>query len=352
MMQNQINIRYGSSEIKALAAEIESKHYSCVFILVDSNTEAQCLTRFLELCPVVPTAVLKMKEGEAYKNLETCQTLWEQLSEEGADRNSVLINLGGGVVTDLGGFVACAFKRGIAFYNIPTTLLAMVDASVGGKTGIDLGALKNQIGIIREPQAVIIDASWLETLPQNELRSGFAEMLKHGLIAHPAYWEELKNITTLTPSTLDQYIEPSVAEKEKVVREDPNERGLRKILNFGHTLGHAIESYFLITPSKTRLLHGEAIAIGMVLEAYLSTVCTGLSKESAREIKSTFGTFFPKVALSNEDQKAILALLRHDKKNREGRINFVLLEEIGTPLIDREVPQSLFDEAFAFYLEN
>lgn len=351
-MQNQINIRFGVSELEKLAARIQRKHYSSLFVLVDTNTDTHCLNRFLEYCPVAPSTVLKMSAGEEFKNLNTCQDLWEELSAHGADRNSVLINLGGGVVTDLGGFVACTFKRGIAFYNIPTTLLAMVDASVGGKTGIDLGALKNQIGIIREPEEVIIDAVWLETLPYEELRSGFAEMLKHGLIANPSYWKALKNIRELSPKTLEQYIIPSVAEKEKVVREDPNERGRRKILNFGHTLGHAIESYFLTAPTKKRLLHGEAIAIGMVLEAYLSTVCTGLSKESAREIKSTFGAFFPKVALNNEDQKAILALLRHDKKNREGRINFVLLEKIGTPVIDREVPQSLFDEAFAFYLED
>lgn len=351
-MQNQINIRFGVSELEKLAARIQRKHYSSLFVLVDTNTDTHCLNRFLEYCPVAPSAILKMSAGEEFKNLNTCQDLWEELSAHGADRNSVLINLGGGVVTDLGGFVACTFKRGIAFYNIPTTLLAMVDASVGGKTGIDLGALKNQIGIIREPEEVIIDAVWLETLPYEELRSGFAEMLKHGLIANPSYWKALKNIRELSPKTLEQYIIPSVAEKEKVVLEDPNERGRRKILNFGHTLGHAIESYFLTAPTKKRLLHGEAIAIGMVLEAYLSTQCCGLSIEKAKEIKTVFESYFPKVALNQEDQLAIRALLRHDKKNKGKRINFVLLEDLGVPTLDIEVPQPLFEQAFEFYLKN
>jgi 3-dehydroquinate synthase len=348
-MEDHINISYGRSAVQDLKGVLDAKHYSSLFILVDSNTETHCLNRFLEYCPVVPTAVLKMKAGEEFKNLTTCQDLWEELSVQGADRNSVLINLGGGVVTDLGGFVACTFKRGIDFYNIPTSLLAMVDASVGGKTGIDLGALKNQIGIIREPQGVIIAADWLTTLPQEELRSGFAEMLKHGLIANPSYWQTLKSISELSAKNLEEFIQPSVAEKTKVVLEDPHEKGLRKILNFGHTLGHAIESYYLTHPTHTRLLHGEAIAIGMVLEAFLSTQCSGLDKASAEEIKHTFRGIYPLISISTEDQAAILDLLRHDKKNKGGRINFVLLKAIGEPDIDVEVPQDLFTKAFDYY---
>ena len=351
-MKDQINITYGLAAINDLKTVLDSKQYSAVFILVDTNTEKYCLKSFLEYSSIVPTAVLTMPAGEENKNLSSCQSLWEQLSTEGADRNSVLINLGGGVVTDLGGFVACTFKRGIDFYNIPTSLLAMVDASVGGKTGIDLGALKNQIGVIQEPQGVVITTEWLDTLPFEELRSGFAEMLKHGLIANPNYWEDLKKSKELKPKALKHFIKPSVAEKEKVVTEDPTEKGLRKILNFGHTLGHAIESYFLTTPNKKRLLHGEAIAIGMILEAYLSTQCCGLPMETAQEIKETFDSFYPKIALTADDQKAIIELLRHDKKNKGGRINFVLLKELGLPLIDIEVPQPLFDPAFAFYLNN
>lgn len=348
-MQNQINISYGSEGLTSLVQQLNKHEYSSLFILVDENTEQHCLTRFLAHTELNPTSVLVMQAGEENKHLSTCEKLWNELSSLGADRNSALINLGGGVVTDLGGFVACTFKRGIDFYNIPTTLLSMVDASVGGKTGIDLGALKNQIGIIQEPQQVVIDSQWLSTLPLEEVRSGFAEMLKHGLIADANYWGKLKGLVNLTPEVLSPYIKPSVAVKSEVVKEDPYEKGLRKILNFGHTLGHAIESYFLVTPSKQRLLHGEAIAIGMVLEAYLSIECCGLSPEEAKEIKIVFQQFYPQVEIKKEDVDAILALLRHDKKNKAGRINFVLLTKIGIPAIDVQVPQDLFQKAFDFY---
>ena len=300
-MQNQINISYGSEGLTALVQQLNKHEYSSLFVLVDENTEQHCLTRFLAHTELNPTSVLVMQAGEENKHLSTCEKLWNELSSLGADRNSALINLGGGVVTDLGGFVACTFKRGIDFYNIPTTLLSMVDASVGGKTGIDLGALKNQIGIIQEPQQVVIDSQWLSTLPLEEVRSGFAEMLKHGLIADANYWGELKDLVDLTPEVLSPYIKPSVAVKSEVVQEDPYEKGLRKILNFGHTLGHAIESYFLVTPSKQRLLHGEAIAIGIVLEAYLSIECCGLSPEEAKEIKLVFQQFYPQVEIKKED---------------------------------------------------
>lgn len=348
-MQNQINISYGSEGLTALVQQLNKHEYSSLFVLVDENTKQHCLTRFLAHTELNPTSVLVMQAGEENKHLSTCEKLWNELSSLGADRNSALINLGGGVVTDLGGFVACTFKRGIDFYNIPTTLLSMVDASVGGKTGIDLGALKNQIGIIQEPQQVVIDSQWLSTLPLEEVRSGFAEMLKHGLIADANYWGKLKGLVNLTPEVLSPYIKPSVAVKSEVVKEDPYEKGLRKILNFGHTLGHAIESYFLVTPSKQRLLHGEAIAIGMVLEAYLSIECCGLSPEEAKEIKLVFQQFYPQVEIKEEDVEAILALLRHDKKNKAGRINFVLLTKIGIPAIDVQVPQELFQKAFDFY---
>ena len=348
-MQNQINISYGSEGLTSLVQQLNKHEYTSLFILVDENTEQHCLTRFLAHTELNPTSVLVMQAGEENKHLSTCEKLWNELSSLGADRNSALINLGGGVVTDLGGFVACTFKRGIDFYNIPTTLLSMVDASVGGKTGIDLGALKNQIGIIQEPQQVVIDSQWLSTLPLEEVRSGFAEMLKHGLIADANYWGKLKGLVNLTPEVLSPYIKPSVAIKSEVVQEDPYEKGLRKILNFGHTLGHAIESYFLVTPSKQRLLHGEAIAIGMVLEAYLSIECCGLSPEEAKEIKLVFQKFYPQVEIKEEDVDAILALLRHDKKNKAGRINFVLLTKIGIPAIDVQVPQELFQKAFDFY---
>src|SRR5690606_10460310 len=208
------------------------------------------------------------------KNIKTCLKVWEALSEADADRKSLLINLGGGVPTDLGGFVASTFMRGIDFINIPTTLLSMVDASVGGKTGVDLGPLKNQIGLINQPQMVLVFPNFLRTMDPRELKSGYAEMLKHGLILDAEYWKQLRKGGDFTKAAA---IQRSIALKNKVVLEDPREMGLRKILNFGHTLGHAIESHCLERPDRETLLHGEAIAIGMILEAYLSHRLTGLS---------------------------------------------------------------------------
>jgi 3-dehydroquinate synthase len=349
VMQNKVNITFGTEALLRFSKELQAKDYSSLFLLVDTHTQEFCLPGFVSQTGLTQLEVLVMEPGEEHKTLQTCENLWNQLSERGADRNSALINLGGGVVTDLGGFVACAFKRGIDFYNLPTTLLAMVDASVGGKTGIDLGALKNQIGIIEEPKQVIIDAQWLQTLPQEELRSGFAEMLKHGLISNKDYWEQLKSLPKLEAATLAEFIKPSVAIKKQVVLEDPREKHLRKILNFGHTLGHAIESYYLTHPEKKRLLHGEAIAIGMVMEAYLGVSCCSFSNVAAEEIKKTFAQFYPPVEIDAQDREGILELLRHDKKNKAGRVNFVLLKSIGVPEIDVEVPQELFTQAFEFY---
>ena len=348
-MQNNVNITFGTEALLRFSKELQAKDYSSLFLLVDTHTQEFCLPGFVSQTGLTDLEVLVMEAGEEHKTLQTCENLWNQLSERGADRNSALINLGGGVVTDLGGFVACTFKRGIDFYNLPTTLLAMVDASVGGKTGIDLGALKNQIGIIEEPKQVLIDAQWLQTLPQEELRSGFAEMLKHGLISNKDYWEQLKSLPKLEAATLAEFIKPSVAIKKQVVLEDPREKHLRKILNFGHTLGHAIESYYLTHPKKKRLLHGEAIAIGMVMEAYLGVSCCSFSNVAAEEIKKTFAQFYPPVEIDAQDREGILELLRHDKKNKAGRVNFVLLKSIGVPEIDVEVPQELFTQAFEFY---
>lgn len=349
VMQNNVNITFGTEALLRFTKELKAKDYSSLFLLVDTHTQEFCLPGFMSQTGLTQLEVLVMEAGEEHKTLQTCENLWNQLSERGADRNSALINLGGGVVTDLGGFVACTFKRGIDFYNLPTTLLAMVDASVGGKTGIDLGALKNQIGIIEEPKQVLIDAQWLQTLPQEELRSGFAEMLKHGLISSKDYWEQLKSLPKLEAATLAEFIKPSVAIKKQVVLEDPRERHLRKILNFGHTLGHAIESYYLTHPEKKRLLHGEAIAIGMVMEAYLGVSCCSFSNVAAEEIKKTFAQFYPPVEIDAQDREGILELLHHDKKNKAGRVNFVLLKSIGVPEIDVEVPQELFTQAFEFY---
>ncbi|UII75936.1 3-dehydroquinate synthase [Flagellimonas sp. HMM57] len=332
----------------ALRQHIATKNYSKIFVLVDENTKAHCLSFFETILAHPIDAILEIQSGEANKTIATCLKLWEALSNEDGDRQSLLINLGGGVLTDLGGFVASTFKRGIKFINIPTTLLSMVDASVGGKTGVDLGPLKNQIGVINQPQMVLVFPKFLNTLEDRQLKSGYAEMLKHGLIKDAEYWKNLVHGGNFAEANC---IMKSIALKNEVVLQDPTEQGIRKILNFGHTLGHAIESYFLEHPDKEALLHGEAIAIGMILEGYLSHELKGLSKLSLQEIKEVFLQYFDKVDFNQEDIKAVLELLKYDKKNSHGEVNFVLLQTIGTAITDVKVPEDIFQKAFAYYKE-
>lgn len=266
---NDYSIYFNHEAYEMLNSWISNYNYSKLFILVDETTNEFCLPKLLPLLEVeIPIEIIEIEAGEEMKNISTCVEIWSILADLGADRKSALLNLGGGVITDLGGFVASTFKRGIDFINIPTTLLGMVDAAIGGKNGVDLGALKNQIGVINAPKLVLIDTDFLETLPQNHMKSGLAEMLKHGLIFDKTYWNQFKDLKDLNFDDLDQLIHRSVEIKNEIVCQDPTETGVRKALNFGHTLGHAIESHFLETP--TLLLHGEAIAIGMVLESYIS----------------------------------------------------------------------------------
>ena len=341
-------VHFNQRGYDALNAHLSQKPYSKVFILVDENTHQECLPDFRARIQG-SHEIIEIESGEINKNIETCTQVWEVLSELDADRKSLIINLGGGVITDLGGFVASTFKRGIKFINVPTTLLSMVDASVGGKTGVDLGSLKNQIGVINQPEMVLIISGFLKTLEERQLQSGFAEMLKHGLIKSKPYWNNLKKVSSF--SGIDDLIYESVVIKNKVVLEDPTEQNLRKILNYGHTLGHAIESYFLDSTDKKSLLHGEAIAIGMILEGYLSKELQGLSKTELEDIKHTFLQRYQKTVFSKNDIESILSLLKFDKKNSHGNINFVLLEGIGAPVIDVQIPDELYEAAFAYYAE-
>ncbi|SHF52814.1 3-dehydroquinate synthase [Salegentibacter echinorum] len=331
---------------------LEQSSASKVFILVDKNTHRDCLATFLQqLENAKDFEILEIEAGEIHKNLETCTGLWNALSELDADRKSLMINLGGGVVTDLGGFVASTFKRGISYINIPTSLLAMVDASVGGKTGVDLGNLKNQIGVINHAEMVLVDSVFLKTLPQNEMRSGLAEILKHGLISSEEYWNKVTNLSALNLDDLDDIIKESIEIKAKVVLEDPRENGLRKTLNYGHTLGHAIESYFLTHPKKTTLLHGEAIAVGMILASQLSCKLQDFPEEKLASITGKILDIYEKVEFNKEDIPQIINLMKYDKKNSHGNINFVLLKDIGEPVLDCQVPTNLIWDAFKYYEE-
>ena len=341
---------FQSETYEQLNKYLTSANHSSVFILVDTNTHENCLAYFMGQLEVdIPIEIIEIEAGEINKNIETCSGVWNALSELGADRKSLLINLGGGVVTDLGGFVACTFKRGISYINVPTSLLAMVDASVGGKTGVDLGNLKNMVGVISESEMVLVDTQYLSTLPNNELRSGFAEMLKHGLIRDANYWERLSNIKELTTTDLDVLIHESVVIKNEIVTIDPTEQNIRKYLNFGHTLGHAIESYFLTHPKRTTLLHGEAIAIGMIVESYLANKLIGLSKADLDEVCKVFLSIYPKVHIEKEDYQSIIDLLIFDKKNEAGKVLFVLLKKIGDAEFNCEVPANLLGESLDFY---
>lgn len=347
---NNYPIYFNEKGYKALNIYINSAKYSNLFIIVDNNTEELCLSKFLPYLETNLTIeIVEFEAGEPNKNIDTCVQLWNVLTELGADRKSLVINLGGGVVTDLGGFVASTFKRGVDFINIPTTLLSMVDASVGGKTGVDLGNLKNQVGVINVPQMVLIDTQYLETLSKSEMRSGLAEMLKHGLIYDAAYWEKFLDLKAIDFADFDELIYRSVVIKNEIVLQDPNEKNIRKALNFGHTLGHAIESYFLENENKISLLHGEAIAIGMILESYISLEKKLLSQEEYLQIKTTIKNIFDAVIFEENDIEPILELLIHDKKNEYGTIQFSLIEGIGKIKINQTVENELILKAFQDY---
>lgn len=343
-------IHFNSTCYDKLNNYINESNFSKIFVLVDTNTHEHCLSPFLaKINTSQNIEIIEIEAGEINKTIDTCVGIWNALSDLDGDRKSLLINLGGGVVTDLGGFVASCFKRGINFINVPTSLLAMVDASIGGKTGVDLGTLKNQIGVINCGDMVLVDTKFLETLPQNEMRSGLAEMLKHGLIQDETYWHKMSDLSKFTLEDLDKLIYESIIIKKNVVTEDPNENGLRKTLNYGHTLGHAIESYCLSNDKKETLLHGEAIAIGMVLATYISHKKCGFPHEKLENIKSSIRNIYGLVEFTNNDYLEIIDLLKFDKKNTHGNINFVLLEDIGKSKIDCKVENALIMEAFDYY---
>ena len=343
-------VYFGNDSWQKLQEIIDTTGASTIGILVDTHTQKHCLPVFnANISLPTPSHIIEMNAGEAYKNINTCVTIWETLSQKGFDRHSLLINLGGGVVTDLGGFIASTYMRGINCINIPTSLLAMVDAAVGGKNGIDLGVLKNQIGVIRDPLAVIVDTTFLKTMPQKQITSGFAEMLKHGLIYSDAYWEQLHkfNVTHITET--EDLVWESILIKNKIVTEDQQEKGLRKTLNFGHTLGHAIESYCLKNEHRPTLLHGEAIAIGMILALHISVHQAGFPvakyQNASKELLKVCGH----VDFSSAAVSEIITLLKHDKKNRGGEVLFVLLENIGKPLVNQKVAEESILESFSYY---
>ncbi|CAL2103240.1 3-dehydroquinate synthase [Tenacibaculum sp. 190130A14a] len=340
-------IHFEGKAYNELSKLINQNNYSSLFILVDDNTLEYCYPRFIQLLETEKTIeVIQIAAGEVHKNIETCVGVWNAMTELGADRKSLLITLGGGVITDLGGFVASTFKRGIDFVNIPTTLLSMVDASVGGKTGVDLGVLKNQIGVFANPELIVLDPEYLHTVTPREIRSGSAEIIKYGMTHDVRLFNEIKDNPDLNIVDL---IHRSIEIKNEVVLEDPKEKGVRKVLNWGHTMGHAVESYFLESEEKEALTHGEAIAIGMICEAYISNKELGFSEDKVEDIKKSLKQIFGIAPITQEDYSAILAYLIHDKKNVGGKINFVLLNDYEDFKLNCTTTQETIVESLAYY---
>ncbi len=337
-----------SEDFTSLDTFFDENSVTKLFILVDENTNEFCLP-LLENNLNKQLHIIQIASGEVHKNLESCQFLWNELTQRGADRSSVLINLGGGVITDMGGFAAATYKRGIRFINIPTTLLAMVDAAIGGKTGIDFEQLKNQIGLFAHPEMTLIYPEFLKTVAPRETRSGLAEVIKYGLIDSKTIWEYIQKLDASSFEIDPQILTKSIAIKEKIVALDPTEKGIRKSLNFGHTLGHAIETHFLSKPKSEQLLHGEAVAIGMILAASLSAQILNLPVKESKEIALVINNLYPKIRFDKTDIETILKLLQHDKKSKNGQTNFVLLETVGNPILDCQVTEEQIIEAFDFY---
>jgi 3-dehydroquinate synthase len=344
------SITIGPKALRALEELLSRKYKNArFFILVDENTARHCLPTLAAQVPMLADAhILEVESGEASKNIEVCTRLWRALGDLGADRQSVMLNLGGGVIDDMGGFVASTYKRGIPFIQLPTTLLAQVDASVGGKTGIDLDHLKNEIGLFSIPLGVFIWPDFLKTLSRREMISGFAEMVKHALISDKDYWLELQTVNMADAAVWDRLVYHSVFLKNEIVLADPTEKGIRKALNFGHTIGHAIESYYLENGEK-RLLHGEAVAVGMIAEAYLSMTENGLSRSELDTITVFIRRNFGTIELEPLADHRLLELMRHDKKNENGVVNFTLLNRIGDCSINKNALSGKVRDALNYY---
>ena len=335
----------------SLTAAVSECERDRTFVLVDETTEKLCLPLIADLDCVSGSETIVIGATDEHKTLDSLAHVWTCLQRGGATRHSLLINLGGGMVTDLGGFAASTFKRGVNYINIPTTLLSMVDASVGGKTGINFGGLKNEIGVFNNARSVILDTTFLQTLDHENICSGYAEMLKHGLIATEDMWAELVNFDLSAPDLrqLSRMLADSVQVKERIVEQDPTEKGLRKALNLGHTVGHAFESLAL---QRRPILHGYAVAYGLICELYLSCAKTGFPVDKMRQTVRFINENFGQTSITCDDYPTLLELMTHDKKNVAGEINFTLLGGIGDIRINQTATKEEILEALDFYREG
>lgn len=347
---NQKVIVLGNLERDLVNAIAECEHDK-IFILTDQTTHDMCLPKLQNFLCLKGAQSIVIKAGDTNKTLDSLAEVWTALSQGGATRHSLMINLGGGMVTDLGGFAASTFKRGIDFINIPTTLLAMVDASVGGKTGINFGGLKNEIGVFSDSKFVIINTQFLDTLDHDNICSGYAEMLKHGLISDNKHWAELVGFNLAQPdlAQLQRMVAESIKVKERIVTEDPHEHGIRKALNLGHTVGHALESFAM--KHGRPVLHGYAVAYGMVCELYLSARKTGFPTDKMHQTVRFILDHYGRLPYTCDDYPELLELMRHDKKNTSGIINFTLLGGIGDIRINQTATKEEIEEALDFLRE-
>jgi 3-dehydroquinate synthase len=332
-----------------LKEKLISDKHSSIFILVDDNTDKFCLNIFKEKSGIKKFNKIIIKSGEENKNIESCLYIWNKLNEFNADRKSLLINLGGGVLTDMGGFCASTYLRGISFINIPTTLLGMVDAAHGGKTGIDFKQLKNQIGVFKDPLEVVLDSDYLKTLSKDEFINGYAEVFKHSLLTDHPDLDFNSLINKDFYKDVDFIISKYSEIKNEVVKSDKFESNNRKILNLGHTIGHAVESYSFISNSINELKHGEAIIVGLITELYISHKQLSFPLSDLENIKTQLLKHYKLITFSDNDVNQIYDLMIFDKKNEGSSINFVLLEKIGKPIVDEEIDKQLFIDSFKYY---
>lgn len=348
MKQRVIISRHLKTELAKAIAECE---HDRIFVLVDETTNKLCWALVKDYLCLKDAQTIVIGATDRRKNLDTLVHVWESLQQGKATRHSLLINLGGGMVTDLGGFAASTYKRGINFINIPTTLLAMVDASVGGKTGINFGGLKNEIGVFNDAEFVLLDTNWLRTLDEENIRSGYAEMLKHGLIADETMWAELINFNLAQPNLrqLASMLNKSVRIKERIVTEDPHEKGIRKALNLGHTFGHAFESWAM---KRQPVLHGYTVAFGLIAELYLATTRTDFPTERMRQTVNFIRAYYGSLPITCNDYPELIELMHHDKKNHGNEINVTLLGGIGDIRINQTITENDIKEALDFFCEG
>ena len=348
MKQRVIISRHLKTELAEAITECE---HDRIFVLVDETTNKLCWALVKDYLCLKDAQTIVIGATDRRKNLDTLVHVWESLQQGKATRHSLLINLGGGMVTDLGGFAASTYKRGINFINVPTTLLAMVDASVGGKTGINFGGLKNEIGVFNDAEFVLLDTNWLRTLDEENIRSGYAEMLKHGLIADDTMWAELINFNIAQPNLhqLAFMLDKSVRIKERIVAEDPHEKGIRKALNLGHTFGHAFESWAM---KRQPVLHGYAVAFGLIAELYLAMTQTDFPTERMHQTVNFIRSYYGSLPITCNDYPELIELMHHDKKNRGNEINVTLLGGIGDIRIDQTITEEDIKEALDFFREG